>query len=684
MSWSNGLIKEILNPKNYIISSELGVVIADKFPKAQHHYLVLPLADIPSIFQVNIALIFHKSYSINNQYDLQLNRSHLPLLEELHLLARNVVEVKGVPWTNFQVGFHAEPSMQRLHLHVISKDFVSPTLKTKKHWNSFNTELFVPYEKLYALLEKENSFSRLEKSLRDELLNKPLLCNQCEFVGKNLPTLKEHLLQHLQDSKGTTSNKMEKNEKDKKAFFRDELKRKLKDKRNFLIETDRAVVIKADFPKSQYHFRVVAKEEIRDITQLTEEHLPLLDHMMELANQIIEQQDYLESRNFRIGFKVHAFWNSLNLHVISDDFYSMGMKRIRHWNSFNTELFIPFQMVHTLVSLQGSIEPITDEKYNELVNQKPLVCNQCEFSTELLLDLKAHLYHHWMRKEGEREQKKKMGKIVRMLDEAKLSDDEQAVAKLDDEAAKPPKMAETKAGIPTQNIMVQFQQEKGNGNLMYGPPVNMMNQLNPNNPFRNTPPLNINSLNPAPRHNFNYRPSNCSPNRMPGPHGPQAHFNRPCFPPNPNWNQYSGFNMYATGPPINQLGHPQPMCAQGYGSTGPPNSVRPKWVQKSKQNNNFPNTNNQNPNKAEQKPNLQNLNQQIPRQQKPPNQHPTQNARPNQQNRQNSNQNNRQNPQNQQNTQNPNKQKYYKKPANQKQGTQAPPPTSNAKPTGGS
>ncbi|KAI8045963.1 hypothetical protein M5D96_002154 [Drosophila gunungcola] len=132
MSWQNALVKEMLKPENLIISSELAVVIADKFPKAVHHYLVLPLADIPSIFQ--------------------LNRSHLPLLEELHLLARNVVEVKGVRWEDFQVGFHAEPSMLRLHLHVISKDFVSPSLKNKKHWNSFNTDLFVPYNSKNSLL----------------------------------------------------------------------------------------------------------------------------------------------------------------------------------------------------------------------------------------------------------------------------------------------------------------------------------------------------------------------------------------------------------------------------------------------------------------------------------------------------------------------------------------------------
>ncbi|KAH8277473.1 hypothetical protein KR026_011386 [Drosophila bipectinata] len=181
MSWSKNLVKEIVNSKKHIICTELAVVIADKFPKARHHYLVLPLADIPSIFE--------------------LNRSHLPLLEELFLLAHNVVEVKGARWEDFKVGFHAEPSMQRVHLHVISKDFDSPSLKTKKHWNSFNTDLFVPFEKLFAQVEKDNCFNRLPKSLKDELLAKPLLCNQCRFTSTNLPTLKEHLAEHYREKK---------------------------------------------------------------------------------------------------------------------------------------------------------------------------------------------------------------------------------------------------------------------------------------------------------------------------------------------------------------------------------------------------------------------------------------------------------------------------------------------------
>lgn len=34
----------------------------------------------------------------------------------------------------------------QLHMHVISQDFSSPFLKTKKHWNSFTTDYFVDAE----------------------------------------------------------------------------------------------------------------------------------------------------------------------------------------------------------------------------------------------------------------------------------------------------------------------------------------------------------------------------------------------------------------------------------------------------------------------------------------------------------------------------------------------------------
>lgn len=63
----------------------------------------------------------------------------------MYLMALNVIEVKEQRVDDFKIGYHAEPSMQQVHLHVISTDFNSPSLKTKKHWNSFNTAYFVPH-----------------------------------------------------------------------------------------------------------------------------------------------------------------------------------------------------------------------------------------------------------------------------------------------------------------------------------------------------------------------------------------------------------------------------------------------------------------------------------------------------------------------------------------------------------
>lgn len=75
-----------------------------------------------------------------------MKKDHLKLLNEMYLMAHNVIEIKGQNSESFKIGYHAEPSMKQVHLHVISTDFDSPYLKNKKHWNSFNTEFFVPHQ----------------------------------------------------------------------------------------------------------------------------------------------------------------------------------------------------------------------------------------------------------------------------------------------------------------------------------------------------------------------------------------------------------------------------------------------------------------------------------------------------------------------------------------------------------
>lgn len=63
----------------------------------------------------------------------------------MFVMALDIIKLNGRKKEEFKIGYHAEPSLLQLHLHVISMDFHSPTLKTERHWNSFNTKLFIPH-----------------------------------------------------------------------------------------------------------------------------------------------------------------------------------------------------------------------------------------------------------------------------------------------------------------------------------------------------------------------------------------------------------------------------------------------------------------------------------------------------------------------------------------------------------
>jgi len=40
-------------------------------------------------------------------------------------------------------------------MHVISQDFISSSLTTKRHWNSFTTEFFIDVEEIERILEEQ-------------------------------------------------------------------------------------------------------------------------------------------------------------------------------------------------------------------------------------------------------------------------------------------------------------------------------------------------------------------------------------------------------------------------------------------------------------------------------------------------------------------------------------------------
>lgn len=124
--WSMGLLNSLDDPELFIQKDDLVTVIKDKYPKAERHFLVVPKEDVHSLNVVS--------------------KKHLSLLQHMHDVAKKLCEREDCKDRKFKIGYHAEPSMVQLHLHVISDDMNSACLKTKKHWNSFNTDFFLESE----------------------------------------------------------------------------------------------------------------------------------------------------------------------------------------------------------------------------------------------------------------------------------------------------------------------------------------------------------------------------------------------------------------------------------------------------------------------------------------------------------------------------------------------------------
>ena len=174
--WYAGLTTDILKPENILKQDDHVVIIRDKYPKSKHHYLTIPKEKI--------------------NYLTDLNASHIGLLKHMSLFAEEYVSsLSSVRSQAVQVrmGFHAIPSMQQLHMHVISTDFQGTGLKTKKHWNSFNTNYFVDCKRLVEQLQLNGKVA-FENTKYSEMLNTPLACHRCRMALANMTQLKDHIL----------------------------------------------------------------------------------------------------------------------------------------------------------------------------------------------------------------------------------------------------------------------------------------------------------------------------------------------------------------------------------------------------------------------------------------------------------------------------------------------------------
>ncbi len=142
--WKNALLKLFDEPEAFdiIYENKFLWVINDKFPKAKFHALIVP-----------------KIKLVRGIADLR--REHIPLLMEMVTAATNLTKLPCL------IGFHRHPSLNQLHLHVVSTDLSKA--KTSKHRESFKPENMVSVEEVVESVEKLGKIGEMEKSGGAEL-----------------------------------------------------------------------------------------------------------------------------------------------------------------------------------------------------------------------------------------------------------------------------------------------------------------------------------------------------------------------------------------------------------------------------------------------------------------------------------------------------------------------------------
>ncbi|EXJ78817.1 hypothetical protein A1O1_09219 [Capronia coronata CBS 617.96] len=206
-----GLLPYILEPSKFpshtvIQYNDRIVLIQDAFPKATVHLLLLPRDS--SKWHLNprdafddpefLEMVRSEAAAAVKLAASELSRLISPYSESCQARIA-AMESDDPPETlpagrdftkEFKVGIHAHPSMSHLHVHIISRDMHSDRLKHQKHYNSFNTDFFIPLEDFP--LAKDDI--RRKTSYQNANLKRDYKCWRCgKMFGNKFKQLKEHL-----------------------------------------------------------------------------------------------------------------------------------------------------------------------------------------------------------------------------------------------------------------------------------------------------------------------------------------------------------------------------------------------------------------------------------------------------------------------------------------------------------
>ncbi|KAF8333956.1 HIT-like domain-containing protein [Cantharellus anzutake] len=198
-----------LPPDIRVKHTESTLCIFDKFPKAMYHLLVLPrIADplaLKNFVSLRTLLGLDKQFAKNSLLMLK-NESKFAI----SMIEDEMVKSHGFKW-NIWVGFHGSPSMDLLHLHIISSDLCSDSLKNKKHYNSFHPSLgfFLHLDDVLSWFDLTEAEFRKRASLEpnrfETLLRGDLRSWRTGVTFQTIPLLKASLKKEWEKEKHDAS-----------------------------------------------------------------------------------------------------------------------------------------------------------------------------------------------------------------------------------------------------------------------------------------------------------------------------------------------------------------------------------------------------------------------------------------------------------------------------------------------
>ncbi|KAL5381131.1 hypothetical protein DPSP01_007386 [Paraphaeosphaeria sporulosa] len=211
------------NPEGRVIEyDDEFVVIQDRYPKASVHLLLLPrdpsltlehplvtLSNNPAFLaklkprverlKLLAARELRRKYGLSSASDAPYQRALEDLMSSPDPPSpeeRDSLLPQGRDWSReIMSGVHTHPSMNHLHIHVLSRDMHSPWLKKKNHYLSFNSSFLVGLDE-FPLKDGSPRFHP------GDWLSWDMKCWRCEKNFRNkFRALQEHLDEEFEEWK---------------------------------------------------------------------------------------------------------------------------------------------------------------------------------------------------------------------------------------------------------------------------------------------------------------------------------------------------------------------------------------------------------------------------------------------------------------------------------------------------